>query len=70
MIKRLSNAFLKQSDWKTMMLIKPCLISFGIMIGIILPEGVRETVLIIALVIFLITYLPLLIKIVRIMRKG
>lgn len=55
-----ANDYLKTIDSKDMILIKLCLISLGIIIGINIPKKHRKYVLVIVVFIFIITYIPIL----------
>lgn len=55
-----ANIYAKQSTWKDFALVKFCLCAIGIIIGVLLPESVRVYALVIAGVVFLITYIPLM----------
>ena len=62
-----ADEFLNQSDWKDLALIKFCLAAIGIMCGIALPKKARRTATVIASIIFICTYIPLMSKLFRIM---
>ena len=64
-----ANIYAKQSTWKDFALIKFCLCAIGVIIGVLLPESVRTATLIIAGAIFVITYIPLMIKFIIIIKK-
>ncbi len=60
-----ANAYAKQCSWKDFALIKFCLCAIGIIIGVLLPKTVMKPALIIAGVVFVITYIPLMVKFVK-----
>lgn len=64
-----ANIYAKQSTWNDFALVKFCLCAIGVIIGVLLPESVRTATLIIAGAIFVITYIPLMIKFIIIIKK-
>lgn len=62
-----ANEFVKQSDWKDLALIKFCLCAVGIMLGMALPKKVHKPVTFIVVVVFIATYIPLMLKLLDIM---
>ena len=64
-----ANQFCRESDWKSIAVLKFCLLSLGVMIGMLLPQSARPVVVGICLVVFVITYIPLMIKLLRILRR-
>ncbi len=67
-----ATAYAKQSTWKDFALIKFCLCAIGIIIGVLLPKTVMKPALIIAGVVFIITYIPLMVKFIKLIfrEKG
>ncbi len=61
-----ANAYAKQSSWKDFALIKFCLCAIGIIIGVLLPKTVTKPALIIAGAVFVITYIPLMVKFIKV----
>ncbi len=61
-----ATAYAKQSSWKDFALIKFCLCAIGIIIGVLLPKTVMKTALIIAGAVFVITYIPLMVKFIKV----
>lgn len=61
-----ANRYMKESDWKDLSLIKFCLASAGVLIGIAIPARYRKIAGIAAGVIFTATYEPLMEKYFRI----
>ncbi|WP_069997664.1 hypothetical protein [Cellulosilyticum sp. I15G10I2] len=59
--------FMKQSDWKDLALIKFCLCAVGVMWGMALPKKAHRPVAFIVVSVFVATYIPLMLKIFRIM---
>lgn len=62
---QVADRYCKESNWKTLALLKICLFSIGIMIGVMVPSGRKRTALRIAAATFLVTYLPLMGKFFR-----
>ena len=61
-----ANHYVETSDWKIIAVLKFCLISLGMMIGLLIKPEHRKTVLIGALAVFVATYLPLMYKFYRV----
>ena len=57
---RCANQYIWESDWKTIGLLKFCLLSLGV------PEEKKKTVLRAAFLSFVISYIPLMAKFIRI----
>lgn len=57
-----ANKYCKESDWKILAMVKFCLFSMGIIVGVLLPDRFRNVVLIIFGVVFIATYIPLMSK--------
>ena len=66
----LANRYCKESNWKTLFLLKICLFSIGIIVGVLLPDTFEIGVLIIFGILFLITYIPLMLKLYKLWRKS
>lgn len=64
-----ANRYIKESDWKTIAMLKFCLCSMGVMIGVLLPQAVTSAALMIAAAVFAATYIPLMIKFYKIWKK-
>ena len=62
-----ADEFISQSNWKDLALIKFCLCAIGVIWGIVLPKKARKPAVFIALGVFIITYIPLMTKLFRIM---
>lgn len=58
----IANEYLRQSDWKDLAMIKFCLFSMGVIIGLFIPGRARKAALMVAGCVFLLTYLPLMTK--------
>ena len=57
-----ANRYIVSSDWKTIAVLKLCLISLGMMIGIAIDKKDRKPVFLGALGVFAATYIPLMVK--------
>lgn len=60
-----ANEYAKNSDWKDFALLKLCLFSAGLMIGVALPKKMRKPFAFAAMGIFIATYVPLMVKFLR-----
>lgn len=56
----LANKYCRQSDWKTLALLKCCLFAVGVMVGMLLPKAKRTPVLVTAALAFTASYIPLM----------
>ncbi len=63
----LGNEYVKRCDWTDFALVKLCLCAMGIMIGCAIPERKRKPFAAFALVVFFATYIPLLLRLARIL---
>ena len=63
---RCANQYIWESDWKTIGLLKFCLLSLGICVGMAVPEEKKKTVLRAAFLSFVISYIPLMDQFIRI----
>lgn len=62
----LGNRYAKESDWKDFALVKFCLFAMGLAVGTQLPGRCKKTVVKASLFVFLATYIPLMVKVLRI----
>lgn len=72
-MKRLFEAadiYMKTSDWKTLTVIKFCLFSMGIILGMGVKEKHRKPVFITAVSVFVATYIPLMAKFFRVCKEA
>lgn len=58
--------FLKEADWRHMILIKLCVCAAGIMLGMAVPKKLRKYVAFGAIAVFVVTYIPLVLKMLQI----
>ena len=64
-----ANRYLKESTWKTLAALKFCLLSLGVIVGMLLPQSCKLPVIAVCAVIFVITYIPLMRKLFRILKN-
>jgi len=62
---QIADRYCKESNWKTLALLKICLFSIGLMAGTLLPRNKKNTALGIGAAAFLATYIPLMGKFFR-----
>ena len=62
----LGNLYASKSDWKDFALVKFCLFSMGLLIGINAPKKHQKTVTVLSALVFAVTYVPLMSKLLRI----
>ncbi len=61
-----ANRYIETSDWKIIAVLKFCLISLGMMVGIQIKPEHRKPVFVSALGVFIATYVPLMAKFYRV----
>lgn len=66
----LGNRYAKESDWKDFALVKFCLFSMGVIVGVNIPDKYKKAAAMTAFCVFLETYIPLIAKVFRIVRNG
>lgn len=64
-----ANEYIKESDWKTIALLKVCLCAMGIMIGLKIPKRKMRLAGCTAFAVFAVTYVPLMLKLVAGMKS-
>lgn len=65
-----ADAFMKESGWKDWALVKFCLLAVGVMLGLAAPKKAKKKVLFVAMAVFIATYIPLILKFIRILLKD
>lgn len=66
-----ADEFVRESDWKDLAVLKFCLLSLGLLAGMQIAERCKKGVRIAASIVFTLTYIPLMVKYLRIlMGKG
>lgn len=66
---KIADQYCKESNWLTLTALKFCLLSLGLIVGVLLPDSWKVPVIIICVVVFLITYIPLMLKFFRIWKE-
>lgn len=69
-MKKLINCaehFIMQSDWKDIAILKFCLLSIGILIGVSIPKKEKKAAVIAASTLFAVTYPPLMSKFLKLL---
>lgn len=66
----IGNQYAKESDWKDFALVKLCLCAMGVLMGIAVPQKHRKTAVWTAMGVFVVTYIPLMLKLFRIIEKN
>ncbi|MCI9577639.1 MAG: permease of phosphate ABC transporter [Oscillibacter sp.] len=64
-----ADEFLRESGWRDLALVKFCLFSMGLLAGLQVTERCRKRVRIAASAVFLLTYVPLMAKFLRILTE-
>ena len=64
-----ADRYIKTSDWKIIAAVKFCVMAFGIIIGMFVRKEHRRPVLLGAVSVFLLTYIPLMRRMVRFIRQ-
>lgn len=65
----IGNRYAKQSTWVDFALTKFCLFSMGLLIGLLIKDSLKFGVCIVAAIVFVLTYIPLMMKIFTIIRE-
>ena len=65
-----ADMYLQKSDWKDMAMLKFCLFSIGLLVGMRIPEEYKKKAGIAAMFIFLLTYIPLMTKFIRVVAEN
>lgn len=73
MMKRIfvwADEYIARCDWKDLALLKFCLCAVGILIGVAAPKKARVPLAVGALVVFAVTYIPLMKKFIDVATEG
>ncbi len=62
-----ADVYVENCDWKDMALLKVCLCAVGIMIGVSIPEKRKKCIAVVAGIIFIVSYVPLMMKFIKIL---
>lgn len=57
-----ADAYIAKMNWKDLALVKLCLCAAGVMLGLAAPKRVRKWAALGAVVVFVATYLPIMLK--------
>lgn len=64
-----ADKYLRKSSWKEMAMLKFCLFSMGILAGMQIPPRYKKKAGILAILVFLVTYIPLMKKFVDVVTE-
>lgn len=64
-----ADRYIEKSTWKDMAMLKFCLFSLGILTGMQIPKKDKKEAGILAFLVFMLTYIPLMKKLVDIIRQ-
>lgn len=64
------NQYVRESDWKTIALLKLCLCAMGVMVGLKIPRRKAQVVGCAAFFVFLACYVPLIWKMVELVLRD
>lgn len=62
-----ADEFVRESDWKDLAVLKFCLLSLGLLAGMQIAEKCKKSVRIAASTVFILTYVPLMAKYLKIL---
>lgn len=65
----LVKRYFRDAGVLTTALLKFCLLSLGVIIGLFIPDTARTATLIVCAVVFVVTYVPLMVKLYRVWKK-
>ena len=57
-----ADRYLRICDWRDLALLKSCLSAMGVLMGLLVPTRNKKTVAKIAGLLFMVTYIPLMVK--------
>ena len=57
-----ADEFIRRSDWKDLAIVKFCMFSIGLLVGLQITAKCKKGVRIAASVVFTLTYIPLMVK--------
>jgi len=64
-----ADQYIRESDWKVTAVLKFCLLSLGMILGMQVPEKRKKPVLFGCLALFAATYVPLMTKLLRLLLR-
>ena len=62
----LADKYMERADWRDLALVKFCMLALGLIAGVHVSQKCRRPVLITAFIIFVATYIPLMVGFVRV----
>ena len=62
-----ANQYIREADWKLISLLKLCLLSLGICIGLRIPSRNKKTIFKLAAFAFMASYIPLMSRFIRLL---
>ncbi len=65
-----ANKYCRESDWKVLLLLKICLLSAGMIAGMLIPKEKRKAAFGFGIAAFIISYLPLMNRLCRTWRQD
>ena len=65
-----ADRYLQKSSWKDLALLKFCLFSIGILAGMQIPKRNKKAVSAVASAVFVLTYVPLMGKFIKVVLDG
>ncbi len=65
-----ANRYIETSDWKIIAVLKFCLISLGMMIGMCIGGKNKKKIFAVAGLVFIVTYIPLMMKFYRVYKES
>ncbi|MFA7636360.1 MAG: hypothetical protein WCX81_01210 [Monoglobales bacterium] len=68
-IFELADKYVKESNWTTMAMLKFCMLSIGVFAGVFIPDDYRKITLIVCVIVFVLTYIPLMAKLIKTAKK-
>ena len=67
---QIADRYCKESNWKTLALLKFCLFSMGILVGMLIPQEKKKAVAGVGFAAFMVTYIPLMAKLFRTWKEN
>ena len=62
---RVADRYIQSSDWKVIAVLKFCLISLGMIVGMLIKPEHKKVVMVSALAVFMASYIPLMDRLFR-----
>lgn len=64
-----ADRYVQTADWKLIAVLKFCLLALGILAGLALPKKAKKPATIGSLAVFAVTYVPLMVRLVKMFRS-